>query len=610
MTLIEAARLLEIAPDATPDQLEKRFLELRSRLEDKIAKAPTPGLQAKYRTSLAQITEAFELLTLAADSSTLPVLQRAAPSAAVQSPPSPPPSSPSPGTAPKKKSGSKEFILVAMIAIAVLGAGGWWVMKSRAEHAENVRLETAAKAAADQKLAEEKAAAEAEKQRLESLNASLRAGLAEARTNWEELERQVQLLERTFADVKSDYRDARDKSPAIRAELAARVEGLKKSTEWLHSFLGSHPARTLLARFDALIGARALDDAVAVKDELSEALTDAGLTIRMSIETAQDVRTPTDFRSTPGGLDWVVRSQFDGDNIVEFTGQTPLNPGDWVDRFIGMGKATVIIKRPGWPDYVKEIEIDTREGVAAEAKFPGGKARLTASPAEVQWELVDGSGRIRTSKTPSLVDDLAPGKVKATFRRPGFKEVVKEFNVKVNETTNVTAELLSQILKITVAEPEAEIWINDKFLGRKEVTFADQPPGKYRLELRHPKWARYRTELVVKQEYTTGTRAYSFAELTTPSVTCDSCSGAGFHNRAERCKTCNGTRYMDCEDCRGGTRYPNPATGFPPIPCTTCNARGRLPCNVSQCDGGTYRWSDTCTRCKGGGKLTKLFLNQ
>ena len=76
MTPAEAAALLEIAADSTLEQIEARFLELRRKLEDKIAKAPTPGLQAKYRASLAEITTAFETLTLAADSSTLPVLKR------------------------------------------------------------------------------------------------------------------------------------------------------------------------------------------------------------------------------------------------------------------------------------------------------------------------------------------------------------------------------------------------------------------------------------------------------------------------------------------------------------------------------------------------------
>lgn len=609
MTLTEAARLLEIAPDATPDQLEKRFLELRARLEDKIAKAPTPGLQAKYRTSLAQITEAFESLTLAADSSTLPVLQRVQPAAADSSRPaaSVAPAAPV-RSSPKKKSGNKEFILVAVIAVAVLGAGGWWVVKSRADHAEKVRLEALAKLEAEEKRAAEIAAAEAEKQRLETLNASLRSGLAVARTEWASLEDQVQMAERNLADLKSDYRDARDKSPAIRAELAARVANLKQTTEGLRSHLGSHSAKTLLAKLDALIGARALDDAIALNEQLSEALTDAGLTVRMSLESAHRVKAPTDFRSTPAGLDWIVRSHFDGDNVVEITGKTPLKPDGWIEQFIGRGRATVIIRRPGWPNFEKEIEIDTHEGVAVEAQFPGGKARLTAVPAEVDWELIDGSGRKRTGKTPIVVDDVAPGAATVIFRRPGFKEIAREINVKVNETVAAQAELRSQVLKITVAEPEAEIWINDKFIGRKEVTFTDQPPGTHRLELRHPKWARYRTELVVKQEYTTGTRAFSFAELTTPSVTCDNCRGQGFHNRAKRCNTCKGTTHVDCDHCRGGTRYPEPGTGFPPIPCTTCDARGRLRCN--ECDRGTYRWSETCTRCKGGGKLSKLFLNQ
>ena len=68
MSPIEAAKLLDLPADATPDQLEARFNELRRKLEDKIARAPTPGLQAKYRESLAEITTAFETLTLAADS--------------------------------------------------------------------------------------------------------------------------------------------------------------------------------------------------------------------------------------------------------------------------------------------------------------------------------------------------------------------------------------------------------------------------------------------------------------------------------------------------------------------------------------------------------------
>src|SRR6478609_8144812 len=134
MTPAEAAKLLEVAPDATPEQLEARFLDLRRKLEDKIAKAPTPGLQAKYRDTLAQITTAFETLTLAADSSSLPVLHKPSavsdqPSAGStapaghslgdgRSPRTAAPAVPAPAPVAKKKSGnSKEFVFVALFAV-------------------------------------------------------------------------------------------------------------------------------------------------------------------------------------------------------------------------------------------------------------------------------------------------------------------------------------------------------------------------------------------------------------------------------------------------------------------------------------------------------------
>src|SRR6478735_2232428 len=86
MTPAEAAKLLELPADATPEQLEARFLDLRRKLEDKVAKAPTPGLQAKYRETLVLVTTAFETLTLAGDSDSLPMLRRASVTAAPTAP--------------------------------------------------------------------------------------------------------------------------------------------------------------------------------------------------------------------------------------------------------------------------------------------------------------------------------------------------------------------------------------------------------------------------------------------------------------------------------------------------------------------------------------------
>ena len=76
MTPAEAAKLLDLPAGSAPEQIEARFTDLRNKLEDRIAKAPTPGLREKYRASLEQVTAAFETLTLAAEVSDLPSLRR------------------------------------------------------------------------------------------------------------------------------------------------------------------------------------------------------------------------------------------------------------------------------------------------------------------------------------------------------------------------------------------------------------------------------------------------------------------------------------------------------------------------------------------------------
>ncbi|MDZ4797703.1 MAG: hypothetical protein SGI92_06035, partial [Bryobacteraceae bacterium] len=209
MTPPDAAKLLELPLDATPEQLEARFLELRSKLEDKIAKAPTPGLKAKYRESLAQMTEAFETLTLAADSSTLPVLKKQEAGDRSQKPEhqtgvtapaqSAPPNQKSKIQNPKP---GKEFLIVAIIAVLVLAGGGWFIMKTRAENAERANVEAAAKAEA-----------QAEKARQESQFSALRAAQAEAKIRWETAERELSAAERRLSELKSDQRNA-EKLPA------------------------------------------------------------------------------------------------------------------------------------------------------------------------------------------------------------------------------------------------------------------------------------------------------------------------------------------------------------------------------------------------------------
>lgn len=194
MTRDEASAILELSPHATPAERAAQYDMLRRQLEDKLARAPTPGLREKYRTSLKQLEEAVAILSQTDDSAALPVLQKQA--AASKEPatggPAPVISTPSSRLhAPRpagRKSGSREFALVAVIAIIVLAGGGWFVLKTRAENAEKARLAAAAKA-------------EGEKIRLQ-----LRTIVAEAKIAWEIAEREERDAERRTSELRSELR--------------------------------------------------------------------------------------------------------------------------------------------------------------------------------------------------------------------------------------------------------------------------------------------------------------------------------------------------------------------------------------------------------------------
>ena len=396
MTTTAAAQLLDLPPDATPEQLEARFLELRRRLEEKIAKAPTPGLQAKYRASLAEITTAFETLVLAADSSLLPVLSRddsvsTAPEvgakprgpAAVSPTPAPTPSRQEPKPSSRPKKGNGEFIVVTLVALVVLAAGGWWVMKTRAEKAEQTRL--AAEAAAEAKAAELKrqqdAAAEAD--RITKLATQLRTQLAEARVTWEAYESDLRDAERRASELRSEVRGFRDGPPERKAELSALAARQDLFAQWLKAYLVRHPSKVARARAEQLLEAKAVDEAVAAVDELKAELA----RIEPEVKERRDYLINASARvvvlSSPLGLPYRYTDAygrvFEGTTPGEIKGTplthvydlsrddpTLLQAGEFVAEV-----AQARFFRPGWPEQTAEMRLTAEDQYVLRADFPG-----------------------------------------------------------------------------------------------------------------------------------------------------------------------------------------------------------------------------------------------
>ena len=404
MTPADAAKLLDLPADASPEQLEARFLELRRKLEDKIAKAPTPGLQAKYRESLAEITTAFETLTLAADSSSLPVTSKqsaVSSQRSVNTASTPGSSLPAP-SASRPRSGGKEFLLVAIIAAVVLAAGGWFVMKTRAENAEKARIVAEQKAEAERDRLAKEAAVQAEKERQEKLYTSLRSRVAELNVAYDALMRSETTAERELSELKSQERDlARDLKGAatpVARRLAAQLRAHDRYVTWLRETLPVHPAKVAKARLEELISARAVDDAtqaaeayVAALDLLKSdlAAAKAGIVLTGTITLEANVT----------GATWRFTDAFG----VERRGLTPATVTD-----AALGPAEVAFTFSTFPEMRQPVTIEARQPARSSVAFENATLVVRVMPdtavihlgpltrpARQPWELGPGTHSLR-----------------------------------------------------------------------------------------------------------------------------------------------------------------------------------------------------------------------
>jgi hypothetical protein len=436
----DAAKLLDLPVEATPEQLEARFLELRTRLEDKIAKAPTPGLKAKYRESLEAITTAFETLTLAADSSSLPVTAKQGAGSREQGVSTGGPVSAPAGSSPsglrsqvsglqaaKRKSGSREFAIVAVIALALLGAGGWFVMKTRAENEEKARIaaeiaqkaadakaETerqaaAAKAEQERLAGEKKAAEENERLRLEKLTGQLRAGLAEARVAWEAFEREERTAERRLAELKSDLRALRDASPGRMNEARTSVAAQQAYYDWLSETLAKHPAKIARGQAEELISSRQIDDAANVMAGLKVAMSDLDGQISAQRNSALDLEGDLSIKTHPDAS-WTV---------VDAFGRSFSGKGSATLDAVAAGSAEIQFTLPFWPVRKESVLIHRTKPTELSAEYVTYDHVIDTAPTGANVVLADGRA---LGTTPLQLRNLPAGRLSGVIRKQGFRE--------------------------------------------------------------------------------------------------------------------------------------------------------------------------------------------
>lgn len=173
------------------------------------------------------------------------------------------------------------------------------------------------------------------------------------------------------------------------------------------------------------------------------------------------------------------------------------------------------------------------------------------------------------------------------------------------------ARELARELRITVAEPDAEIWINGQFEGRKEVILKNRPAGDYKMELRLKGYKTYKTSVSHRPDPTNPhvMHRFSFKELSAKTLRCTRCGGNGTVVTSNRCYTCKGEATRQCGWCEGKGRRTEYELGRARVlRCENCQGRGRVPCPDPNCTNGIQRITTTCDGCGGGGKVSSLDL--
>ncbi|MBC8204167.1 serine/threonine protein kinase [bacterium] len=98
--------------------------------------------------------------------------------------------------------------------------------------------------------------------------------------------------------------------------------------------------------------------------------------------------------------------------------------------------------------------------------------------------------------------EITPGIHKLTFVRPDYPVVFHTLDIYPGESLNVKINLWDHlgVLKVTVSNTWAEIWIDDQFIDR--TPRADPivvPLGKHKITLKNPNFAQWEKEIVFKE---------------------------------------------------------------------------------------------------------------
>lgn len=490
MKIEEAYDILGLNPDSSEAERHDSFRRLQGKFEEKLGRAPTPGLKEKYRLSLLKLEEAIEVVELSADGGDLPLLRPDYEESGVEDVSS---ESSSPATPAADKTskvegvesaptqqrtqkvasagssagGQRKEILVAVLVVLLLIAAGagWWFGYEAPRRVECARL-------------------------------------VEKAENLEEkgkLDQAVEVFEQALV-VKSGFKEARDGLDRVQGELERIESGRLRDQERQAADQAREVDRLLVAArmdqsqekwVDALAGYQKASRIDPENVESSEAVA------RLE-KLLEHARGSVVVKTEPGGA--TVRLGGRGEDI------TPANYED-----LKLGSYTVEVEKTGY-DLVKKdalvrkdqttvlgpLRLSRSEGALLIKSDPEGMSyRVTRVRSDVRS---DKEFEDRSGETPAVEADLPTGEYQVVMARSGWPDYRRNVKVGRDKKEKVSTRFAQGSIVLESDPSGAEVKaLNGKVLGKTPYRTV-APTGNHTLVLSLPNYEQKKISLSVKAD--------------------------------------------------------------------------------------------------------------
>lgn len=324
---------------------------------------------------------------------------------------------------PSAKKKTPMGLIIAILAVVILGGGGYFVLQNGKEKAYQAQLEAERKAAAD---AAQKAAAEATKKAQEEA-AKLKAVADAEIARLKKIAEEQSTIARNEEERRRKAQEALERAPGV-ITINTVPEGAEVSID------GSAPQLTPATITNVTPGMRRVAITLPGYDPVTQLVEIKGAqTLDLGLINLQSILGTLMLRSEPADAEYAVFPADKPDGTPIRTGRTPgsvdkLPPGEYVIKFA----------RPGLVPTTEHATISGKQVIDVNSTFIVGGVSLTSNPSGAAVRM---NGEY-LGVTPLVRPEIQPAQATFEFTLPNHEPLKLAGEITNKETLRLHAEML------------------------------------------------------------------------------------------------------------------------------------------------------------------------